>query len=122
METKNIESLEREIREEVTQLSEKDLEDVYQRTIIGSKSYVESFGGVSRLRNTEGDDSQLVHRAAYANALATYNYTKKLILENNETQRRIKVRRANGLFADVKDVFTDAVRRIAVCEEYARRS
>lgn len=117
-----IAEIESRIREKIVGLSDSELSNIYKQIIVGARFYIGSFGGVSRLRGAQGNDSQLMHRAAYANALATYDFTKNLILQGNQTTLKVKRDSGHSEQVPIENIFFDAVRRITIFEEYARRS
>ena len=113
-----LEQLEGEIRKEIRGLSPQELERKYREITVGSCSYIGSFRGVANIRKSQENDPQLTYRAAYANALATYRFAKKMILAGNSKKLRIKRDSRHSEFVDPKQVFEDAARRIVICEEY----
>jgi hypothetical protein len=109
------------VRDEVKALPDEELEKAYEEVIIGAKFYIGSFGGVARIKDCDLTDAELVHYAAYSYAFATYNFTKELFRKGKPETLKVKKDSRHSEQVPVENIFADAVRRIAICEEYARK-
>jgi len=119
---KELNRTEKQIRKEIRKLTNNELVSEYEKTVTGATAFVGSLkGGVNQISNWTGDKDLLVHYLAYATAAGTYHFTKKCIQEGKIKELRVKIDARHHANVSVGEIFADAVRRLAILEEYVRR-
>jgi hypothetical protein len=118
-----ISKLEEAAIKQVLGYSEQQIRAEYKNIIAGPEAYIGSLrGGVHRICNLEMHEKQLpelFHHIAYTNAYNTYLYTKDAIRDGVK-DLKVKKGRRHSVRLSVEEIFSDAVKRMAVLEEYKK--
>jgi len=113
--------IERDIKLKVENLSSKELNEEYKKIIIRQQSYLGSLkGDIRGLENVNKDS--IYYYNTYATATETYNFSKEAIEKGEPKKMKINLDARHSKLVDIKDIFIDSVKRIAILEEYIKRN
>lgn len=104
------------IKREVAAWGDEELFKSYQLALQGAKAHIGSAWGFGNINDTE-----VIHYTAHTYALDTCRFTKEAIRKG---VKKLKVKKdcRHSEYVNIEQVLLDAIRRVAVLEEYIRRN